>query len=125
MQETFDEIREAVLRRMAEEVETELARARTSIEQAFYCGELRGIADTREVENVDDCSLLLRDLGHLELCRPDLDSDLSFVDPRLWIPEALPERTAYYQGRRKLLERAHRDISARLAAAGMLKSQPS
>jgi hypothetical protein len=49
------------------------------------------------------------------LCRPDLDDDLTFVDPRLRIPDTLPERTAYYQGRRKMLERVHREISARLA----------
>jgi hypothetical protein len=114
MGETFNDIRERVLRRMAEEVETQLARARTSIEEAFYCGELRGIADTRELEAVDDFSLLLADLGHIELCRPDFDSDLSFVDPRLRIPDTLPERTAYYQGRRKMLQRVHREISARL-----------
>jgi hypothetical protein len=99
---------------MAEAVESQLACARTSIEQAFYCGQLRGIADTQDLEAVDDFALLLDDLGHIELCRPDLDSDLSFVDPRLRIPDALPERTAYYQGRRKVLERAHREISARL-----------
>jgi hypothetical protein len=115
MGETFGEIRDRVLRRMTEEVETQLAQARTSIEQAFYCGELRGIADTPELEAVDDLSLLLGDLGHIELCRPDLDNDLMFVDPRLRIPDALPERTAYYQGRRKILERVHREISARLA----------
>ncbi len=33
----------------------------------------------------------------------------------LRIPDALPERTAYYQGRRKILDRVHREISARLA----------
>jgi hypothetical protein len=114
MGETFVEIRDRVLRRVAEEVETQLARARTSIEQAFYCGELRAIADTRELEAVDDFSLLLGDLGHIELCRPDLDSDLTFLDPRLRIPDALPERTAYYQGRRKILDRVHLEISARL-----------
>jgi len=114
MSETFGEIRDRVLRRAAEEVEAQLTRARTSIEQAFYCGELRGIADTRELEAVDDFSLLLGDLGHIELCRPDLDSDLTFLDPRLWIPDTLPERTAYYQGRRKILDRVHREISARL-----------
>jgi hypothetical protein len=114
MSETFRDLRDRVLRRVAEEVERQLARARTSIEQAFYCGQLRGIADTQEVEAVDDFALLLDDLGHIELCRPDLDSDLSFVDPRLRIPDALPERTAYYQGRRKILERVHRDIAARL-----------
>jgi hypothetical protein len=114
MGETFGEIRERVLRRVAEEVETALARAHTSIEQAFYCGELHAIADTQEMEAVDDFSLLLSDLGHIELCRPDLDSDLTFVDPRLRIPETLPERTAYYQGRRKILDRVHREISARL-----------
>jgi hypothetical protein len=114
MGETFGDIRDRVLRRAAEEVETQLARARTSIEQAFYCGELRGIADTRELEALDDFSLLLGDLGHLELCRPDLDSDLTWLDPRLHIPDALPERTAYYQGRRKMLDRVHREISARL-----------
>jgi hypothetical protein len=99
---------------VAEEVESQLARARTSIEQAFYCGELRAIADTRELEAVDDFSLLLGDLGHIELCRPDLDSDLTFLDPRLRIPDALPERTAYYQGRRKILDRVRLEISARL-----------
>jgi hypothetical protein len=114
MGETFVEIRDRVLRRVAEEVETQLARARTSIEQAFYCGELRAIADTRELEAVDDFSLLLGDLGHIELCRPDLDSDLTFLDPRLRIPDALPERTAYYQGRRKILDRVRLEISARL-----------
>jgi hypothetical protein len=116
MDETFGEIRDRVLRRVAEEVETHLTGAHTSIEQAFYCGELRGIADTRELEAADDFSLLLGDLGHIELCRPDLDSDLAFVDPRLRIPDALPERTAYYQGRRKILDRVHRDISARLVS---------
>jgi hypothetical protein len=114
MGETFNDVRERVLRRVAEEVETQLARAATSIEQTFYCGELRGIADTRELEAVDDFSLLLEDLGHIELCRPDLDSDVSFLDPRLRIPDTLPERTAYYQGRRKILQRIHREISARL-----------
>jgi hypothetical protein len=114
MGETFVEIRDRVLRRVAEEVESQLARARTSIEQAFYCGELRAIADTRELEAVDDFSLLLGDLGHIELCRPDLDSDLTFLDPRLRIPDALPERTAYYQGRRKILDRVRLEISARL-----------
>jgi hypothetical protein len=114
MSETFRDIRDRVLRRVAEEVEMQVARARTAIEQAFYCGQLRGIADTQDLEAVDDFALLLDDLGHIELCRPDLDSDLTFVDPRLRIPDALPERTAYYQGRRKMLERAHRDISARL-----------
>jgi hypothetical protein len=116
MDETFGAIRDRVLRRVAAEVETQLAGAHTSIEQAFYCGELRGIADTRELEAVDHFSLLLGDLGHIELCRPDLDSDLTFVDPRLRIPDALPERTAYYQGRRKMLDRVHRDISARLVS---------
>lgn len=116
MDETFGEIRDRVLRRVAEEVETQLAGARTSIEQAFYCGELRGIADTRELEAVDDFSLIVGDLGHIELCRPDLDSDLTWVDPRLRIPDALPERTAYYQGRRKMLDRMHREISARLVS---------
>jgi hypothetical protein len=115
MDETFSEMRDRVLGRVAEEVETQLAHARTSIEQAFYCGELRGLADTRELEAVDDFSLLLGDLGHIELCRPDLDNDLTFVDPRLRIPDTLPERTAYYQGRRKILDRVHREISARLA----------
>jgi len=114
MSETFRDIRDRVLRRVAEEVEMQLARARTSIEQAFYCGQLRGIADTQDLEAVDDFALLLEDLGHIELCRPDLDSGLTFVDPRLRIPDPLPERTAYYQGRRKMLERAQRDISARL-----------
>lgn len=114
MDETFNAIRDRVLRRVAEEVETQLARAGSSIEEAFYCGELRGIADTRELEAVDDFSLLLEDLGHIELCRPDLDSDLTFADPRLRIPDTLPERTAYYQGRRKILHRVHREISARL-----------
>jgi hypothetical protein len=114
MGETFSNIRERVLRHVAEEVERQLAGARTSIEQAFYCGELRGIADTRELEAVDDFSLLLDDLGHIELCRPDLDNDLTFLDPRLRIPDTLPERTAYYQGRRKILDRVHREISARL-----------
>jgi hypothetical protein len=114
MGETFVEVRDRVLRRVAEEVESQLARARTSIEQAFYCGELRAIADTRELEAVDDFSLLLGDLGHIELCRPDLDSDLTFLDPRLRIPDALPERTAYYQGRRKILDRVRLEISARL-----------
>ena len=115
MEETFVEVRDRVLRRVGEEVEIQLAQARTSIEQAFYCGELRAIADTRELEAVDDFSLLLGDLGHIELCRPDLDSDLTFVDPRLRIPDALPESTAYYQGRRKVLDHVHREISARLA----------
>jgi hypothetical protein len=115
MGETFGEVRERVLRRATEEVEAQLAQARTAIEQAFYCGALRGIADTRELEAVDDFSLLLGDLGHIELCRPDLDSDLTFVDPRLRIPDALPERTAYYQGRRKMLDRVHREITAHLA----------
>jgi hypothetical protein len=114
MGESFSDVRARVLRRVAEEVERQLAGARTPIEEAFYCGELRGIADAHELEAVDDFSLLLDDLGHIELCRPDLDSDLSFVDPRLRIPDSLPERTAYYQGRRKLIERIHRDISARL-----------
>jgi hypothetical protein len=114
MDETFGEVRDRVLRRVIEEVESHLAEARTSIEQSFYCGELRGIADTRELEAVDDFSLFVGDLGHIELCRPDLDSDLTFVDPRLRIPDALPERTAYYQGRRKMLDRMHREISARL-----------
>ena len=115
MGETFGETRDRVLRRVAEEVETQLAGARTAIEQAFYCGELRGLADTRELEAVDDFSLLMGDLGHIELCRPDLDHDLTFLDPRLRIPDTLPERTAYYQGRRKILDRVHREISARLA----------
>jgi hypothetical protein len=115
MEETFGEVRERVLRRVAAEIETQLSQARTSIEEAFYCGELRGIADTWDLEAMDDFSLLLSDLGHIELCRPDLDSDLTFVDPRLRIPDALPERTAYYQGRRKMLDRVHREISARLA----------
>lgn len=115
MGETFVDVRDRVLRRVAEEVEAQLAQARTSIEQAFYCGALRGIADTHEVQAVDEFAPLLGDLGHIELCRPDLDSDLTFVDPRLRIPDALPERTAYYQGRRKMLERVHRDITARLA----------
>jgi hypothetical protein len=114
MGETFVEIRDRVLRRVTEEVESQLAHACTSIEQAFYCGELRAIADTRELEAVDDFSLLLGDLGHIELCRPDLDSDLTFLDPRLRIPDALPERTAYYQGRRKILDRVRLEISARL-----------
>jgi hypothetical protein len=114
MSETFNDVRDLVLQRAAEEVETQLCRASTPIEQAFYCGELRGIADTREIEAVDDFSLLLEDLGHIELCRPDLDSDLTFLDPRLRIPDTLPERTAYYQGRRKMLQRVHREISARL-----------
>jgi hypothetical protein len=114
MGETFGEVRDRVLRRVAEEVETQLAQARTSIEQTFYCGQLRGIADTQELDAIDDFTLLLGDLGHIELCRPDLDSDLTFVDPRLRIPDTLPERTAYYQGRRKILERVHQEISARL-----------
>jgi hypothetical protein len=114
MNETFNDVRDRVLRRAAEEVETQLSRAGTPIEQAFYCGELRGLADTREIEAVDDFSLLLEDLGHIELCRPDLDSDLTFLDPRLRIPDTLPERTAYYQGRRKMLQRVHQEISARL-----------
>jgi hypothetical protein len=114
MGETFGEIRDRVLRRVAEEVETQLAQVRTSIEQTFYCGQLRGIADTQELDAVDDFTLLLGELGHIELCRPDLDSDLTFVDPRLRIPDTLPERTAYYQGRRKILERVHQEISARL-----------
>jgi hypothetical protein len=63
---------------------------------------------------VDDFALLLSDLGHIEICRPELDNDLTFVDPRLRIPNTLPERTAYYQGRRKILERLRQDISARL-----------
>src|SRR5919106_4224643 len=116
MDETFGEIRDRLLRRVTEEVETQLARVHPSIEQAFYCGALRGLADTRELEAVDDFSLLLSDLGHSELCRPDLDADLSFVDPRLRIPDTLPERTAYYQGRRKILERLRQTISARLAS---------
>jgi hypothetical protein len=115
MDETFGEIRDRLLRRVAEEVETQLVRAHSAIEQAFYCGELRGLEDTRELAAVDDFSLLLSDLGHIELCRPDLDTDLSFIDPRLRIPDTLPERTAYYQGRRKMLDRMHREISARLA----------
>jgi hypothetical protein len=115
MSETFRDIRDRTLQRMETEVETQLMQARTAIEEAFYCGELRGIADTRELEAVDDFSLLLSDLGHIELCRPDLDSDLTFVDPRLRIPDSLPERTAYYQGRRKILERLRQTISARLA----------
>jgi hypothetical protein len=115
MDETFSEIRDRLLKRVTEEVETQLAHAHSSIEQAFYCGELRGLEDTRELEAVDDFSLLLGDLGHIELCRPDLDADLTFVDPRLRIPDTLPERTAYYQGRRKMLDRVHREISARLA----------
>lgn len=115
MDATFGEVRDRLLRRVTEEVETQLARVHSSIEQAFYCGELRGLADTREVEALDDFSLLLRDLGHIELCRPELDADLTFVDPRLRIPDALPERTAYYQGRRKMLDHVHREISARLA----------
>jgi|SRR5687768_4333105 hypothetical protein len=114
MSETFNDVRDRVLERVAEEVETQLSRAGTPIEQAFYCGELRGIADTRELEAVDDFALLLEDLGHIELCRPDLDSDLTFLDPRLRIPDTLPERTAYYQGRRKMLQRVHREISAGL-----------
>jgi hypothetical protein len=114
MSETFNDVRDRVLQRAAEEVETQLCRAGTLIEQAFYCGELRGIADTREIEAVDDFSLLLEDLGHIELCRPDLDSDLTFLDPRLRIPDTLPERTAYYQGRRKMLQRVRQEISARL-----------
>ena len=69
MEETFVEVRDRVLRRVGEEVEIQLAQARTSIEQAFYCGELRAIEDTRELEAVDDFSLLLGDLGHIELCR--------------------------------------------------------
>jgi hypothetical protein len=113
MGEKFNDIRDRVLQRVAAEVETQLARAGTPIEQAFFCGELRGIADIRELEAVDDFSLLLEDLGHIELCRPDLDSDLSFLDPRLRIPDTLPERTAYYQGRRKIIQRVHREISAR------------
>jgi len=115
MAETFNEVRERVLRRLSAEVEGQLARAHTAIEQAFYCGELRGIADAYELEAVDDFSLLLGDLGHIELCRPDLDSDLSVVDPRLRVPEALPERTAYYQGRRKIIAGIHREVAARLA----------
>lgn len=116
MGETFGEIRDRGLRRVTAEVEGQLAHARTSIEQAFYCGELRGIADAQPLEAVDDFSLLLGDLGHIELCRPDLDSDLTFVDPRLRIPHALPERTAYYQGRRRILERIHQELSARHTA---------
>ena len=113
MGETFREIRDRMLQQVMAEVEGQLMRARTLIEQAFYCGELRGIADVRELAAVDDFSLLLSDLGHIELCRPDLDSDLTFVDPRLQIPDTLPERTAYYQGRRKIIERIHREIGAR------------
>lgn len=115
MSETFQDIRDRLLQRVEMEVESQLRQARTPIEEAFYCGELRGIADTRELEAVDDFSLLLSDLGHIELCRPDLDSDLTFVDPRLRIPNTLPERTAYYQGRRKILDRLLQTISARLA----------
>jgi hypothetical protein len=115
MDEAFNDIRERVLRRVAEEVEMHLARAPTAIEQAFYCGELRGLADTRELEAMGDLVRLLSALGHIELCRPDLDSDLTFLDPRLRIPDTLPERTAYYQGRRKILERVQREIAARLA----------
>jgi hypothetical protein len=63
MGETFGEVRDRVLRCVAAEVETQLAQARTSIEQAFYCGELRGIADTQDLEAVDDFSLLLGGLG--------------------------------------------------------------
>lgn len=114
MSEAFNDVRDRVLQRVTEEVEIQLSCAGTPIEQAFYCGELRGLADTRELEAVDDFSLLLEDLGHIELCRPDLDSDLTFLDPRLRIPDTLPERTAYYQGRRKMLQRVHREISARL-----------
>jgi hypothetical protein len=114
MDEAFNDIRERVLRRVAEEVEMHLARAPTAIEQAFYCGELRGLADTRELEAADDLVRFLDELGHIELCRPDLDSDLTFLDPRLRIPDTLPERTAYYQGRRKIIERVQREISARL-----------
>jgi hypothetical protein len=44
MEETFREMREGMLRRMSEDVEGRLARAHTAIEQAFYCGELRGLA---------------------------------------------------------------------------------
>jgi hypothetical protein len=115
MDEAFNDIRERVLRRVAEEVEMHLARAPTAIEQAFYCGELRGLADTRELEAMGALVRLLGELGHIELCRPDLDSDLTFLDPRLRIPDTLPERTAYYQGRRKILERVQREIAARLA----------
>jgi hypothetical protein len=115
MSETFHDIRDHLLQRVEREVETQLMQARSAIEEAFYCGELRGIADTRELEAVDDFALLLSDLGHIELCRPDLDSDLTFVDPRLHIPQTLPERTAYYQGRRKILERLRQVISTRLA----------
>ncbi|MBI3325655.1 MAG: hypothetical protein HYZ81_02985 [Nitrospinae bacterium] len=114
MSETFPEIRDRVLRRVTTEVDGQLARAHTTIEQAFYCGELRGIADVQELEAVDDFPLLLSDLGHMELCRPDRDRDLTFVDPRLHIPDVLPERTAYYQGRRKIIERIQREVSARL-----------
>jgi len=116
MGESFHQIRDRVLRHVTAEVEGQLGRVRTSIEQAFYCGELRGIADGQELEAVDDFSLLLSDLGHIELCRPDLDRDLTFVDPRLRIPGALPERTAYYQGRRKMLERIRREVSRDLTA---------
>lgn len=116
MSEPFSDVRNRVLQRVESEVETQLAQARTSIEQAFYCGELRGIADTRELEAVDDFALLLSDLGHIELCRPDLDHDLTFVDPRLRMPDTLPERTAYYQGRRKILERLRQMISAQLGS---------
>jgi hypothetical protein len=116
MSDTFGEVRERILRRVAAEVETRLAQARTAIESAFYCGELRGIAEARELGTADDFALLLSDLGHIELCRPDLDSDLSVVDPRLRIPDTLPERTAYYQGRRRMLERLQREVAARLAS---------
>jgi hypothetical protein len=114
MEETFRDIRDRLLQGVESQVETQLAQARTAIEEAFYCGELRGITDTRELEAVDDFALLLSDLGHIEICRPELDNDLTFVDPRLRIPNTLPERTAYYQGRRKILERLRQDISARL-----------
>jgi hypothetical protein len=116
MSDTFRDVRDRLLQRVESEVEAQLAQARTPIEEAFYCGELRGIADARELEAVDDFALLLSDLGHIELCRPDLDGDLSFVDPRLRIPTTLPERTAYYQGRRKILERLRQAIVARLGS---------
>jgi hypothetical protein len=66
MEETFGEVRGRVLRRLAAEVETALAGAHTSLEQAFYCGELRALADAQEVEAIDDFSPLLGDLGHME-----------------------------------------------------------
>ena len=69
MEETFVEVRDRVLRRVGEEVEIQLAQARTSIEQAFYCGELRAIEDTRELEAVDDFHCCWATWAISRLCR--------------------------------------------------------